>query len=270
MGPDEWDADEWDAANDMIWKDAYEAWSKRDDVAPKNPPSWQEFSQRPVLRFDALQGKSNMSNFTAQNKNPFGGTSSSKFEIYSKFLEDPSTVANSVIDIKETFSNYNRMCMGKLGPAVTPLPKWHDDVYGTFHDSRVTQYPLVVLSPNSYMRHHSALFGVPWLNGDCYRHGCWISVADAKARGIEDGDLVRVRSSVGEMILPAYVTSRTIPGVVSVYHGGMYQPDGAKTDLMPDGIDRGGNQNFLIEENQPGKMRIGPTLDAGLCQVEKL
>ncbi len=72
------------------------------------------------------------------------------------------------------------------------------------------------------------------------------------------------------MIVPAYVTSRTIPGVVSVFHGGMYQPGGAKTELMPDGIDRGGNQNFLIEDNQPGRMRIGPTLDAGLCQVEKL
>ena len=76
--------------------------------------------------------------------------------------------------------------------------------------------------------------------------------------------------AVGEMIIPAYVTSRTIPGVVSVFHGGMYQPGGAKTELMPDGIDRGGNQNFLIEDTQPGRMRIGPTLDAGLCQVEKL
>jgi anaerobic dimethyl sulfoxide reductase subunit A len=97
-----------------------------------------------------------------------------------------------------------------------------------------------------------------------------MSVADAKARGIKDGDQVRVHSSVGEMIIPAYVTSRIIPGVAAVYHGGFYAPSATKTDLMPDGIDRAGDQNFLIEDNQPGKMIIGPTLDAGLCQVEKL
>ncbi len=120
------------------------------------------------------------------------------------------------------------------------------------------------------MRHHSALFGVPWLNGDCYRHSCWISVADAKARGIKDGDLVRVYSSVGEMIIPGYVTSRIIPGVAAVFHGGMYQPGGAKTDLMPDGVDRGGNQNFLIEDNQPGRMRVGPTLRCRTVSSRKI
>jgi anaerobic dimethyl sulfoxide reductase subunit A len=261
---DEWDADKWDAANEEIAKTAYEAWTKRDDVAPTKPPDWEEFKKKQVLRFDAVQ-KGNMSNVLAQGKNPYL-TSSGKIEIYSKFLEDPEKVANTVIEK----GAYAGCCLGSIGPAITPLPKWHDNIYGTFHDNGVTKYPLVVLSPNSYMRHHSALFGVPWLNGDCYRHSCWISVADAKARGIKDGDLVRVYSSVGEMIIPAYVTSRTVPGVVSVYHGGFYQPSGAKTDLMPDGVDRGGNQNFLIEDNQPGRMRIGPTLDAGLCQVEKL
>jgi anaerobic dimethyl sulfoxide reductase subunit A len=276
LGLDEWDPAKWYAAYEQIWKDGYEKWTKRDDVAFRNPPSWEQFLEKPVYRYEALQ-KGPMSEWIPKGKNPFDLTPSGKIEVYCKALEDPEALSNMVLDVvpKNSYPSgagyhMNECCVGKPGPAVTPLVKWHDDIYGTFHDSGVKQYPLLVLSPNSIYRSHSNGFGNPWLNGDCHRHACWISVADAKARGVKDGDLVRIYSSVGEMIIPVYVTSRTIPGVVSVFHGGYYATSGVKTDLMPDGIDRGGAQNFLIEENQPGKMIIGVTLDAGLCQVEKL
>jgi len=42
------------------------------------------------------------------------------------------------------------------------------------------------------------------------------------------------------MYLPAYVTSRIVPGMVVVRYGGWYQPSDVQTALMPDGVDIGG------------------------------
>jgi transcriptional regulator with XRE-family HTH domain len=49
------------------------------------------------------------------------------------------------------------------------------------------------------------------------------SLVDA---GIADGDVVRVFNDKGEIILPAYATSRVLPGVVLVRQGAWYSPDG--------------------------------------------
>jgi hypothetical protein len=59
-----------------------------------------------------------------------------------------------------------------------------------------------------------------------------------------------------------------VPGVVAIYHGGFYEPAAEKTALMPDGIDMGGAMNFLTEDDQPGKLVIGPTVGSGPVQVE--
>ena len=52
--------------------------------------------------------------------------------------------------------------------------------------------------------------------------------------------------TIGEMIIPAYVTSRVVPGTVFLFHGGWYTPGEDKSQLMPDGIDRGGAPSLLI------------------------
>ena len=80
---------------------------------------------------------------------------------------------------------------------------------------------------------------------------------------------MHVYSNRGEMVIPAYVTSTITPGVVNIFHGGYYLPDGVATALNPDGMDRGGGPAFLQEDVQPDLMTIGPSLDKGVCQVEK-
>jgi anaerobic selenocysteine-containing dehydrogenase len=94
-----------------------------------------------------------------------------------------------------------------------------------------------------------------------------MSPVDAKKRDIRDGDLVRVYSAAGETVIPAYVTSRVTPGHVHVFHAGHYTPSDVKTDLMPDGVDRGGNASFLIEDTIPTTLQA--CLDAGSVEVEK-
>lgn len=93
-------------------------------------------------------------------------------------------------------------------------------------------------------------------------------MADAKARGIVDGDLARVYSETGEMIIPAYVTSRMSPGCCCVHHGGWYTPSGFKTTLDPYGLDvRGAPNIVLVDEYRNDNQN--PIIDKGLVQVEK-
>ena len=83
---------------------------------------------------------------------------------------------------------------------------------------------------------------------------------DAEARGIKDGDLVRVFNDRGISVLPAWVTERIMPGVVDV-------PQGAKFDPDEKGIDRGGCCNVLTrDEPSPGG---GYVTSSCLVQVEK-
>jgi len=73
-----------------------------------------------------------------------------------------------------------------------------------------------------------------------------INTIDAAARGIKDGDMVRVFNDRGETVVPARVTERIMPGVVDLPHGAWYQPD-------EKGIDRGGCANVLTNETySPG------------------
>ena len=51
---------------------------------------------------------------------------------------------------------------------------------------------------------------------------------DAARRGVADGATVRLRSRVGEIVVPAEVTDRVMPGVVSLPHGWGHDREGAR------------------------------------------
>ena len=69
----------------------------------------------------------------------------------------------------------------------------------------------------------------------------WINAADAGTRGIEDGDRVRIFNERGTTVLPAHVTDRIAPGVVSIKEGAWFTPDS-------DGTDQRGCANVLSDD----------------------
>ncbi len=270
---DEWDFDKYNNAFEAAHKVSYEKWAVDPAIAPTNPPSWENFKKNAVWRVEAAtMGPFAM--FVDSGSNPFENTESGRFEVRSPLLADPDRTAAQYISPisfdSGAWGMYTNVCLGRIGPGATDIPTYVNNVEHTSYDPGLKNYPLLVISPNSYYRSHSAGFNISLLNGDCYRHRVWISVADAKARGIKDNDLVRVFSDVGEMIIPAYVTSRILPGVVAIYHGGYYRPGSVQSALMPDGIDRGGNMNFLTKDQQPGTMTVGPCIGSGPVEVQKL
>jgi anaerobic dimethyl sulfoxide reductase subunit A len=79
-------------------------------------------------------------------------------------------------------------------------------------------------------------------------------------RNIKNGELVRICNERGEVIIPAKVTERIMPGVVSIDEGAWYTPDGQ-------GRDRGGCGNVLLkDEHSPAGAFCSNTC---LVQVEK-
>jgi len=69
----------------------------------------------------------------------------------------------------------------------------------------------------------------------------WINTADAAARGIADAQLVRIFNARGTTHLPARVTDRIAPGVVSIKEGAWFTPDAS-------GADTRGCANVLIAD----------------------
>ncbi|HET9911232.1 MAG TPA: molybdopterin dinucleotide binding domain-containing protein, partial [Anaerolineales bacterium] len=90
-------------------------------------------------------------------------------------------------------------------------------------------------------RVHSTHDNNDWLE-EAFPQRVFINPIDAKARGIKDGDEVKVYNGRGALILPCRVTPRILPGVVDIPQGAWYEPD-------ENGVDRGGCVNVLTSHH---------------------
>jgi len=96
-----------------------------------------------------------------------------------------------------------------------------------------------------------------------------MSGVDAIARGIKDGDTVKVFNDKGTVVLPVYVSNRISPGITIMRHGAWFN------EISP-GVDNGGCQNSLTGEldysggvvNNPGISPVTPARGTTLCEVQ--
>jgi len=124
----------------------------------------------------------------------------------------------------------------------------------------VAKYPLQLITTHFKRRTHTQFDRVPWLR-ELMPQAVSINPTDAVARGINDGDEVRVFNDRGQVVIPVKVTERIMPGVVDLPQGAWYSPDNK-------GIDRGGCANVLTRDHRsPGGAFPFNTV---LVQVEKL
>jgi anaerobic dimethyl sulfoxide reductase subunit A len=117
--------------------------------------------------------------------------------------------------------------------AIPAIPTWIDDGVGA-------RYPLRLINPKSRARTHSIHANQPILSR-ADRDDVWMHPADAAARGIVDGQRVRVFNDRGATRLPVRVTDRIAPGVVSIKEGAWFTPDVS-------GVDTAGCANVLTAD----------------------
>jgi biotin/methionine sulfoxide reductase len=86
---------------------------------------------------------------------------------------------------------------------------------------------------------------------------------DAAARGIADGDVVRLYNARGETLAGARLTEGLRRGVVVLATGAWYDP------AEPGGLDRHGNPNVLTRDRGTSRLAQGPSAQSVLVEAER-
>jgi anaerobic dimethyl sulfoxide reductase subunit A len=224
----------WDRDWERYLKDCYrevEAYYAKRGV---EVPPWEEFTQGAFINCDELEEP--FTGWDAQMKEgkPFK-TASGKIELFSSYIAEESNRGKG-----EHYDVHGRLYdnLPSDWGSLTPLPIFETAVRGM--DSPMAEdYPLVLLTPHCRYRVHYLFWDDPWLRNQVYQHRVWLSTIDAHKRGIKDGDLVEAWNDQGKIIMPAYVTSRLMPGILVIRHGGKFLPDET-------GVDRGASPSTLL------------------------
>ncbi len=157
-----------------------------------------------------------------------------------------------------------------------PMPRYIPSWEG--HTSELAKkYPLQLISPHPRYSYHSQYdTHALWL-GDIpghrvfkdgyYWHTTRIHPVDAEARGIRNGDIVKLYNDRGAVLGIAQVTERVMPGVIHSYEGS------SKYDPMEHGksgsVDRGGCVNLLTPSRTMSKNTPGIASNSCLVEVAK-
>lgn len=98
------------------------------------------------------------------------------------------------------------------------------------------------------------------------REPIWINSEDAKAKGIEDGDVVRVFNERGQTLAGAFVSDKIKPGVVRMQEGAWYDPLDRRD---PKTLCKHGNVNVLTLDVPTSKLSVATTAGTTMVDFEK-
>jgi anaerobic dimethyl sulfoxide reductase subunit A len=245
----------WEKDWERYLKDQYQGITEYFKKKNHKVPSWEKFTQGEFINCDEYDEQP-FTGWDEQIKEgkPFK-TATGKIELYSSYLDDETNKGKG--EHYDTFGRIIDNLPGDWGN-MPPMAKYMTMVRG-MDDPLTGKYPLMLITPHSRYRVHYLFWEHNWLR-EYYRHRIWINVADAKARGIEDGDSIEVFNDRGKVIMPAYVTSRIMPGIVVLHAGGKFIPD-------ENGIDHGAAPSTLLGGDY--STCTTPAKATNLVQVEK-
>ena len=246
-----WEKD-WDSYNQSIYSGLTDFYKKKGvDI-----PSWEEFTKGKFINCDELEEKP-FTGWEEQIKEgkPFN-SASGKIELYSKLIADESKRGKG--EHCDSFGDLIDNLPADWGD-MTPSPTYRAMPRG-MDDPMTKQYPLMLLTSHSRYRVHYVFWEHNWLRNHVYRHRVWINVADAKTRNIQDGDMILVYNDRGKVVMPAYVTSRMMPGTVLIHAGGKVIHD-------KDGVDFGASPSTLLGGDF--ESCLTPARATNLVQIEK-
>lgn len=121
---------------------------------------------------------------------------------------------------------------------VDPMPTWREELYTPTPEGRFK----FITGRHAQQTQNSTANNIMLL--DVMRENyVWINKAEADERGIKLGDIVEVKSSVGQVHIKAYPTIKIIPGVVFYVHG-----FGSESTGLTFGYRNGASDNMIIED----------------------
>lgn len=183
---------------------------------------------------------------------------------YAGFREDPALeplgTPSGLIEV------YSRNIAEMAYDDCPPHPTWMEPLERL--DGPGAKYPLHVSSQHSIGRLHSQLCGTSFRQTYTVadREPCLINTEDAAARGIADGDVVRVFNDRGALLAGAVVTDGIRKGVLKVSEGGWYSP----VEPGKPGTDCAyGDVNILTPDIGTSKLAQGNCGHTAIADVEK-
>ena len=190
---------------------------------------------------------------------------SKHFVLFEDFYQDPDanplgTKSGKIEIFSETIAGYDYDdCPGH--PVWLEPQEW-------LGGERAEQFPLHLISNQPMTRLHGQLddgkFSVEnKVNG---REPVALNPGDAKARGIEDGDIVRVFNDRGALLAGAVLSDDVSSGVIRLSTGAWYDP---AEPGRPGSLEKHGNPNVLTPDRGTSRLAQGPIAHSALVEVER-
>ena len=206
--------------------------------------------------------------FIEQNLGAYSKSVTQPAIAFADFRRDPGKYPLNTPSGKIEIFSSSLHAMGKPEeiPAVPKyIPEWEHPFAGQGDQASpgkngVNEYPLQAIGHHSLARVHSTHANNDWLQ-EAFPQRIFINPIDAEKRGIRDGDLVRVWNERGQLVIPARLTHRILPGVVDIPQGAWWNPDEG-------GLDHGGNINVLTSQRW-SPLAFGSTQHTIMVEVEK-
>lgn len=131
--------------------------------------------------------------------------------------------------------------------------------------SEAANYPLHMMSNQPRNRLHSQMdaAGPSKAAKVQGREPVSLNPDDARARGIADGDVVRVFNGRGQVLGGARLNDGIMPGVIEFATGAWYDPQ------TPLGLDKHGNPNVLTADRGTSRLAQAPIANSCLVEVER-
>ena len=256
-GASDWDAN-WQAFLKDSWETASAPWIQ---AKGKTPLSWDVVKAGKTADAVFMRCEEYGDGNTFAGQNTVIDTKSGKVEIYTDLLAAIQADTTGTLRNTQHFDWKGRKYAHVPNDTkdFAPIAIYQPAVNG-MEDAKTKKYPLMILTGKSRFRMHYLFADPPSPTFmDCYRHSVIISTADAKTRGIKDGDLCRVWNDQGQTLVPAYVTNRIMPGVVQVRCG-------MPLNFTKDGMDHGGSSNIFTGGDDIST--VGPAKVTNLVDVE--
>lgn len=184
-------------------------------------------------------------------------TEATKVIAYEKFVQDPQ--ANPLPTPTGLIEVFSKDLYDIQHPEIPAIPKYMPVGEGPQAPLKDT-YPLQCIGHHTKRRVHSTFDNSSWME-EAEPQMLWMNPQDATARGISDGDLVKIYNERGTVKVKAKVTPRLIPGVCSLPQGAWYTPD-------QNGVDVRGNINTLTTWT-PTPLAKGNPQHTNLVEIEK-